>query len=225
MTSALVSVVVPVHNGERFLAESLEAILRQDYEPIELIVVDDGSTDASPEIVARYPDIHYIRQDNRGPSAARNTGIAASSGELLTFCDCDDVYRRAKVSIQVRHLTAHPAASCVLVRHETFVEPGTEPPEWISADDTGVQVQSAMVRRAVINAIGGYNPDYRMTENMEWLERMKTAGLRIDVLDDVVVDRRLHGTNLSYQRKGLQQGLLRSLRDRVHEKREAGDSA
>jgi glycosyltransferase involved in cell wall biosynthesis len=224
MTAQLVSVVIPVHNGERFIAQSVEAVLAQDHEPIELIVVDDGSTDTTAEIVARYPQVRYVRQDNAGPSAARNTGIEFSSGDLLTFCDCDDVYRKGKVSAQVRYLAAHPETSCVLVRHETFVEPGTEPPAWITMDDTGVQVQSAMVRRAVIDAIGGYNADYRLTENMEWLGRMRAANLRIDVLDEVLVDRRLHGTNLSYERKGLQQGLLRSLRDRVEERRKVAES-
>lgn len=224
MNRPLVSVVIPVHNGERFVAEAVEAVLGQDHEPIELIVVDDGSTDTTADIVARYPQVRYIRQDNAGPSAARNTGIEVSSGELLTFCDCDDVYRKGKVSAQVHHLENHPETSCVLVRHETFVEPGTAPPAWMATDDAGVQVQSAMVRRAVVDAIGGYNAEYRLTENMEWLSRMRAANLRIDVLDDVLVDRRLHGANLSYERKGLQQGLLRSLRDRVEEKRKVAES-
>lgn len=224
MTAPLVSVVIPVHNGERFIAQSVEAVLGQDHEPIELIVVDDGSTDSTPDIVARYSEVRYVRQENAGPSAARNTGIELSTGAFLTFCDCDDVYRQRKVSVQLRHLEAHPDTACVLVRHETFVEPGTEPPAWMATDDTGVQVQSAMVRREVVETIGGYNAEYRLTENMEWLGRMRAANLRIDVLDEILVDRRLHGANLSYERKGLQQGLLRSLRDRLEEKRKVAES-
>jgi glycosyltransferase involved in cell wall biosynthesis len=216
-----VSVVVPVYNGALFVAEAIEAILSQDYQPIEVVVVDDGSTDETPAIVGAYP-VRYVRQENAGASAARNRGLAEATGELLTFCDYDDVYHPTKVSSQVRHLIENPQTACVLVHHRTFVEPGTEPPAWMAKDDTGVQ--APMIRRSVLDNVGGYNPEYRMSETMEWLGRMKAAGLVVDVLPDVLVDRRLHGTNVSYQRQGLQHGLLRSLRDRLQEKREAGQS-
>jgi glycosyltransferase involved in cell wall biosynthesis len=219
MMFPLVSVVVPVYNGANFVAQAIEAILAQNYERVEVVLVDDGSVDETPEIVGRYP-VKYLRQDNAGPSSARNAGLAASTGEFLTFCDYDDIYHVDKVSAQVRYLMEHPDTACVLVHHRTFVEAGTEPPTWMSKDDTGVQ--APMIRRTVLDSVGGYNVEYRMSETMEWLGRMTTAGLRVDVIDDVLVDRRLHGTNVSYQRQGLQQGLLRSLRERLDAKREAG---
>lgn len=220
MTS-LVSVVLPVFNGEAFLAEALDAILAQDYPSLEVIVADDGSTDSTPDIVKGYDAVKYVRQDNAGPSAARNAGIAMSTGDFVTFCDCDDLYHPGKVSAQVSHLEGHPAAGCVMVRHHTVIEPGTTPPAWIEKDDGGVQVQSAMVRREVIDIVGGYNPDYRMSENMEWLSRIKTAGFGIDVIDEILVERRLHGTNASYDRRDLQTSLLGSLRSRIAANRQA----
>lgn len=223
MSSPLVSVIVPVFNGERFVAEAVEAILDQDYLKLELIVVDDGSTDMTARIVSGYPRARCISQDNSGPSAARNAGLAASSGELLTFCDSDDVYHRGKVSAQVSHLTANENTACVLVRHRTFVEPGTEPPAWMTKDDQGAQ--NPMIRRQVLETVGGFDPDYRVSETFEWLIRMRAAGLRVDVLDEVLVDRRIHGTNMSYGRQDLQQGLLRSLRTRIEESRKGGDVA
>ena len=225
MNGPLVSVVVPVYNGAAFVAQAIEAILGQDYQPIDLIVADDGSIDHTPQIVRRYPDVRYLRQENAGPAAARNAGIAVSAGEFVTFCDCDDRYHPDKVSTQIRHLQANPAAGCVLVRQRTVIEPGTEPPAWIDREDGGAQVQSAMVRRQVIEQVGGYNPDYRMSENMEWLGRIKTAGFRIDVLDDIVVDRRLHGANLSYDRRELQRGLLTSLHAKVRASRKDNETA
>jgi glycosyltransferase involved in cell wall biosynthesis len=221
MSQPLVSVIVPVYNGERFVAQALEAILAQDYPALELIAVDDGSTDATAEILARYARVRRISQSNSGPSAARNAGIEASTGDLLTFCDCDDMYRPEKVSSQVRHLEQNEDAACVLVHHRAFVEPGTEPPAWIMKDDQGVQ--SPMIRRSVLDTVGGYDPEYRMSETIEWLARMKGAGLRVDVIDDVLVDRRIHGSNLSYERQGLQHSLLRSLRARIDDNRKAGD--
>jgi glycosyltransferase involved in cell wall biosynthesis len=221
MNHPLVTVIVPVYNGERFVAQAIEAILAQDYPALELIVVDDGSTDATREIVSGYPRALCISQSNAGPSAARNAGIEASTGDLLTFCDCDDMYRPDKVSSQVRHLEQNTDAACVLVHHQAFVEPGTEPPAWMMKDDQGVQ--SPMIRRRVLETVGGYDPEYRMSETIEWLARMKGAGLRVDVIDNVLVDRRIHGSNLSYERQGLQQSLLRSLRARIDENRKAGD--
>lgn len=221
MTQARVSVILPVFNGEQFLAQSLNAILEQDYPSLEIIVADDGSTDSTPEVVQRYPTVRYVRQENAGPSAARNAGIAISTGDYVTFCDCDDLYHPGKVSAQVRHLEANAECGCVMVRHHTVIEPGTEPPPWIEKDDGGVQVQSAMVPRQVIDNVGGYNPEYRMSENMEWLGRIKTAGFGIDVIDEILVERRLHGSNASYSRRGLQTGLLASLRSRIEANRRA----
>ena len=213
MTAPLVTVVVPAFNAGRFVAQALAAIVDQDYASIEIVVIDDGSTDDTAEVVAQFPSARYVRQENAGPSAARNAGIAASTGELITFCDADDVYHEGKVSAQVRYLSAHENVDCVMVHHHTFVEPGTEPPDWMAKDDEGVQ--SPMVRRSVLTVVGGYDPSYRMAETMEWLGRMKGAGLRVEVLDDVLVERRLHGSNLSYDRKDLQRGLLTSLHARL----------
>lgn len=88
----LVSIIVPAHNAESTLAQCLEACTRQTYEPVEIIVVDDGSTDATSRIVQSFP-VHYIRQDQRGPAAARNRGAAEAQGEVLAFTDSDCIPR------------------------------------------------------------------------------------------------------------------------------------
>jgi len=97
----LVSVVIPVYNAEPFLREALDSVLAQDYEPFEVIVVDDGSTDGSGTIARSYPEVRYLRQENQGPAVARNAGIAAAQGEFLAFFDADDVMLPNKLSVQV----------------------------------------------------------------------------------------------------------------------------
>lgn len=221
MFDALVTVVVPAHNAEAFLGEALDALAAQDYPHLEVIVVDDGSTDGTADLARARESVTVISQAHAGPSAARNAGMARAAGEYLTFCDADDIFRPSKVRIQADFLSEHDGTGCVLVHHETFFAPGVPRPEWL-IDDEGVQPQSAMVRRSALDLVGGFDPDYQLTEGMEWLSRMRDAGVRIDVLDDVCVDRRIHGSNLSYQRAGLQHNMLRSLRARIERGRGAG---
>src|SRR4051794_10354756 len=92
-----VSVIVPAYNYERYLSLAIESALAQTHSPLEVIVVDDGSTDDTPRVLAAYGDrIRAIRQPNQGAGAARNTGIAASRGDYLAFLDSDDLWRRDK---------------------------------------------------------------------------------------------------------------------------------
>jgi glycosyltransferase involved in cell wall biosynthesis len=86
----LVSTIVPVHNGAATLARALESVLAQGDAPVELLVVDDGSTDASAAVAQRFPEVRLLGQPQKGPAAARNAGIRAAAGELLAFNDADD---------------------------------------------------------------------------------------------------------------------------------------
>lgn len=112
----LVSIIISTYNRSRLLPEAIESVLAQTYPSVELIVVDDGSTDDTPAVAARYGSrIHYIRQKNAGVSIARNRGFSASQGEFVGFLDDDDVYFKDKVALQVAALLEHPespAANC-----------------------------------------------------------------------------------------------------------------
>ncbi len=218
--SELVSIVVPAYNASSYLADALDALAAQDHPDVEIIVVDDGSGDDTADIARARPGVKVVQQANAGPSAARNAGIAVAKGEFITFCDADDRFRPTKVSAQVGYLREHPGVGCVLAQHETFYADGTSRPDWLT-DEEGVQPQSALVRRSVVEQVGGFNPDYRLTEGLEWLSRMRDQGVRIEVVPGVHVDRRIHDQNLSYQRAGLQHHMLRSLRERIERNRKA----
>ena len=98
----LISCIVPVFNGERYLRETLESIFTQTYRPLEVIVADDGSTDGTAESVARYGDrIEYLKQENAGASAARNLGLEAARGEFIAFLDADDLWHAEKLQRQM----------------------------------------------------------------------------------------------------------------------------
>lgn len=108
----LVSVIVPTYNRAWILAEAVDSVLNQEYTDFELIVVDDGSTDETPQLLAAYgDDLTVIRQPNRGVSAARNAGIRAAAGELIAFLDSDDHWLGEKLSRQVDYFSHHPDMS------------------------------------------------------------------------------------------------------------------
>ncbi len=109
MKSPLVTIIIPAYNAKSYIRRSLGSALEQTYEKVEIIVVDDGSTDETAEIVKSYgdPRIKYIYQENQGQGAARNNGIKRSSGDYITFLDADDRYLPEKVERQVEFLQGH----------------------------------------------------------------------------------------------------------------------
>src|SRR5215212_4035999 len=129
MNRPLVSIVIPVYNGERFLTFALQSIFDQDYCPLEVIVVDDGSIDDSGNIARSFQEVRYVHQSNQGASAARNAGVAAAQGELIAFLDADDVWTPInKMSRQTDYLLKHPETGYVVGRGENFLESRTDLP-------------------------------------------------------------------------------------------------
>ncbi len=116
MQPGLVSVVVPVYNGEAFVTQAVDSVLAQTYAPWELILVDDGSSDRSGELcqslAERHPGVRCLRQENQGPAAARNTGLSLCRGEFVAFLDCDDAWLPQKLARQMPLFT-DPAVGLV----------------------------------------------------------------------------------------------------------------
>lgn len=219
MTEApLVSVVVPVYNGDRFLAETLQSILDQDYEPLEVIVVDDGSTDSSSEVAQSLP-VRYHYQDNAGPCVARNAGASMADGDFISFCDADDLFLPGRLRKQVAHLLDRSDLGCVLVRAGVFTESGVAMPEWLPEEEQ-VTWEAALVRRSVFESVGGFDPAYAPSEGFEWLARLKDAGYGIDVLPETLAGRRIHDRNIAHDREGRNRAMFEAVRDRMTRQRE-----
>lgn len=214
----VVSAIMPVHNGEQFLQASLESVLEQDYEPLEVVVCDDGSTDGTPEILASFPSLTVVRQERGGAAAARNAAVAASSGELVAFFDADDLWPPNRVSLQAQYLLDHPEAACVLGRQEWM-----NPPPWLTRDAVygdldGIPLLSAMIRRSVFDELGGFDVSFRVAEDTDLLVRMRERGIELAILPEVVLYRRFHGANLTADRSS-PQSLVRSLRQKLERER------
>lgn len=120
-----VTAIVPAYNADRYISGAIESVLGQTYKNIDLIVIDDGSTDRTGEVVQRYGSrVRYIRQDNGGPSKARNTGIRAADSELIAFLDADDIWLPEKIQAQVDLLEDNPDLGLVFCDAEFMDEKG-----------------------------------------------------------------------------------------------------
>ena len=216
-----VSVVVASFNGERFLRETLESVFAQDYDPFEVVFVDDGSSDGTAEIARSFP-LRYVYQENAGLPAARNAGVALATGELIAFVDDDDVWPRTKLGVQASYLGEHQKVGCVLGRNEWIVEDGVEPPKLerdpIFDELGGIQLVTMMIRRSAFEALGGFDPTYRYAEDRDLFVRMREQGIEYAVLPDLVLYKRLHGSNMTMNRPE-SHPLLRSLKEKLDRSR------
>jgi glycosyltransferase involved in cell wall biosynthesis len=203
---ALVSVVVPVFNGARFLAEALASVRAQTYTRLELIVVDDGSTDESAAIVRAVGRgaVHYVHQRTAGTAAARNHGVALSRGGLLAFLDQDDVWSADKLALQVDALRGDPALDMVFGMITQFYSSERGSIGSLGRPLVGCLPSALLVRRSAFSRVGPFDPTWRIAEWADWYHRAVGLGLQSRVLPEIVARRRVHAQN-----KGV---VLRSLR-------------
>ena len=201
-----VSVVMAVFNGERFVAEAIRSVFAQGHPSLELIVIDDGSTDGTPKAIAAIAAVQYVRQENRGQPAALNHGVSLARGELLAFNDADDVWTEGRLLAQLAALAEETSLDAVFGRVEQFLEP--DAPAAITAALTPARrilpsrLHTAMlVRRPAFDRVGAFREDLRIGSVVDWAHRAQQAGLQTRVLDSIVLRRRLHGGNTGYLQK------------------------
>jgi len=204
MSFPLVSCIVPVFNGERYLAEALDSILAQTYPNIEIIAVDDGSTDDTPHVLNRFEGkITRLTQSNAGPAGARNSGLHASKGDLIAFLDADDLWHPDKIRLQMQYLAERPELEVcfTLVRNfwapELLHEKERLEKEGLVKLIHPFSVCSFLGRRSVFEKVGEFRTELVLGEDSDWFARMRDAGTANDVLPEKLVRRRLHEKNLT----------------------------
>ena len=216
----LVSVVIPVYNGARFLADAIESVLEQNYQALEVIVVDDGSTDDSADIARRYaPDVVCHRQTNQGTGAARNVGVNLSRGEFVGGLDADDLWAEGRLVRQLQGFADHPTADIVTGHVAQFVSPEMDERTAAAIRNPlepvpGYSVGAMLIRRDAARRIGPFPTHWHVGQDMAWLMRAREAELEFVMLLDVVMLRRLHDRNKGLTHK-------RFLRERLHIVKEA----
>jgi len=203
----LISVIVPVHNGERYLSEALDSVLAQTYPPVELIVVDDGSTDGTPDVLdAHASKVSSVRQAQAGSSAAVNRGVELARGLLLAFLDADDLWTSDKLERQME-VMASEGPALVFGHVRQFHSPELSDRERAliacpAEPRPGISRGTMLVSREVFDLVGPFDSTWRVGEFLDWYARALELGMRTAMLDQVVMKRRLHAACSSVRAAG-----------------------
>jgi glycosyltransferase involved in cell wall biosynthesis len=220
----MISVVIAVNNGAKFLAAALNSVMRQTCAPSEVIVVDDGSTDASADIAAGFgPPIRVLRCAHRREASALNAGLAEARGELFAFIDADDLWDVQKLAQQSAALASDLSIEAVFGRVVQFIDMDcriTEPNEieQKSMSLVGVSKISMLIRRIAFNRVGLFNAA-AMAGFPEWYARAVCSGIRFKCLESIVAFRRIHRDNTSrLHRQAIQGDYLKLVRALVVQK-------
>jgi glycosyltransferase involved in cell wall biosynthesis len=221
---ALVSVVIPVFNGEAFLGEALRSVFAQTHDCLEVLVADDGSTDGSAAIAAGFPSVHLLSGPHQGVSNARNRAVEASRGEFLAFLDADDTWYPEKIARQVLLANTDQSLGVVMARQDYRFEVAI--PRWFrgptdGGSEPGFLPSAWFVRRACWDQVGEFNRSLTHGKDIDWLARARELGVRIGTADEVLLTRRIHGGNVTGLAGPATEGMLRALRGSVLRKRGA----
>lgn len=224
----LICCIVPVYNGEKYLDETLDSVFAQTYSPLEIIVVDDGSTDGTAALIeARTEDITYLHQENAGPAAARNTGIAAAAADYLAFIDADDLWLPDKLKRQMELFAANPALDVCVTKIQNF---------WIDELESdrerfknhpiaralpGYGFPTSLVRRRAFEALGPIDESLRTGEDTDWFMRVIESQSAIELLPEVFVRRRIHRNNLTHDTTAMFDNLTKILKASLDRRRQS----
>ncbi len=210
MTPNTVSVVIPVYNGAAYVADAIRSALNQTRPPVECLVIDDGSNDATPEVVSEFGDhVTYVREERGGVSAARNRGARLARGALVAFLDHDDWWLPTKLERQLEALN-DPAASLALCAMDVVDQHGTvrETKRLRARHDllTGMVMfdgtetvscsSAGLARRDELLRLGGFDPVLSVSADWDLLFRMLLAG-SVAYVDAPLVRYRVHDSNMS----------------------------
>lgn len=219
----LVSIIIPTFNNARYIRETVESALAQTYEQTEIIIIDDGSTDNTRDVISDLIDsnrLKYFYQDNRGVSSARNTGIRISKGKYISFLDSDDIISPKKVEVQLASLEGHQEYGVAFSDFRYFAYSDKsrliQPRFRFSGDPTLrmifcgelMPIHSALIRRDVLEKTDWFDESLEWGEDNDFWIRLKVRNMKFFYNDEVLALYRLHGNQASGRRIRLYQSYL-----------------
>jgi glycosyltransferase involved in cell wall biosynthesis len=220
----LVSVIIPVYNGERYLGGAIENVLAQDYRPIEIIVVNDGSTDNTETVARCYQrDVIYILQENRGPAAARNKGLRIASADIIGFLDVDDLWNEDKLSLQLRRLAEDPSVEIVLgltqlMKLQADEECGPKFEKWHDPF-CAFLLGAALFRKSVFERLGFFDETLYHSEDTDWFLRIREMRVSMTIMEEVSLFYRWHESNMTLDSAGRHTCFIKALKKSLDRRR------
>jgi glycosyltransferase involved in cell wall biosynthesis len=230
MTNAmpnLVSIIIPVYNCGRYLAEAIESVLVQTYRPIQVVIVDDGSTDSSIQVARQYSESSTCyTQPHGGIAAARNKGVDLTQGEYLAFLDADDVWLEEKLARQVAALHRQPELDMVFGLVNQFISPELEDAVKrnlrVSLEPMqGYSAGTMLIKRASFLRVGLFETSWEIGEFVDWYAKATEKGLRSIMLEEVLTRRRLHDANQGVRLRESRKDYVRVLKAALDRRRQS----
>jgi glycosyltransferase involved in cell wall biosynthesis len=219
-TPLVVSVIVPVFNGAAFIRGAMENINAQHYTPLEIIFVDDGSTDETAKIIADFKDkVRYVYQTNSGPSAARNKGLEIARGKVVRFLDVDDLWPEGSLSLMLEGMKKFPETEIVMGKVDVLFEREGAIKDFIEPS-VAFHIGSALFRKEVFHKVGLFDPALRYGEDLDWFMRARECRVSIVVLDQVTLLYRLHETNMTRGQNLTSLNMFKALKKSLDRRRE-----
>ncbi len=231
----IVSVIIPTFNRASWLIGAIDSVLNQTFQDFELIVVDDGSTDGTLEMVAEYGDrIQYFYQPNRGPAAARNLGIKKAKADLITFLDSDDRWLKGKLQTQVDLTRKNPAIK-ICYTDEIWIRKGVRVNQkkvhrkysgWIYQQCLPLCIispSSVMIHREVFDKVGLFDEDFLVCEDYDlWLRVSRLFPITF-IDQPLIIKNGGHEDQLSHQLWGMDRFRIKALEKMLQENSLSGD--
>jgi glycosyltransferase involved in cell wall biosynthesis len=222
---ATISVILPAYNAGKYIGEALQSILVQTIPVDEIIVVDDGSTDNTKEVVSSFP-VRYLYQTNKGTAAALNAGIEQASGDYLAFLDADDIWMPQRLYLQLQALEKDPALDMVFGLMQQFISPELPEEEQrkieVNTEEVmvGIHKSAWLIKREAFMRVGPFAGGFLLEEFTDWYARSKEKRLHESVIRQVVAKRRIHQSNTSRVHKNIKQDYPRILKAALDRRRQ-----
>jgi glycosyltransferase involved in cell wall biosynthesis len=205
-----VSVVIPAHNAERYLAEAIDSALAQTLPPLEILVLDDGSEDGTAAVASGFgPPVICHSGPQTGIGATRNRGVEEARGDYVAFLDADDLWLPRKLELQLAAFDENPRPDIAFALMRQFISPDLDEQESAGLVcreglDPGYSPSSVIAPREVFRRVGPFETGLRVGEFIDWMARARELGLREHVVQHHLASRRIHGRNETIrQRDGL----------------------
>ncbi len=228
--SLSVSVIIPVLNGEAFLAEAVESIRAQGIKPLEIIIVDDGSTDGTAEVARSLgKGINYVYKKNGGVASARNKGLKMARGNIIAFLDADDLWSEKKLEQQLLRFTENPSLQIVMGFIQMMVRKKTLGSKIVFENFADpfmpFSLGSALYRKNVFSRVGVFDESMQMGEDVDWFMRAREQGVPMTIHKDTVMFNRVHGSNITMDKQTSNTYFMKVLKKSMDRRKVLGKGA